>query len=171
MLAVGAHASLDGYARKGHQGLLLGAGWEGRSLRLGVQLLAGLPARLSDEHTRLILGQHAAVLGADVPFGPTGPLGCAAGLEAGAVVFTRRTEALAAEVDAAPPSVMVALLLGPRLSARWRASTRLALEASFSAELLLGRPALGYALDGNFVPRGDGWAVRPRLGLAMVFLP
>jgi hypothetical protein len=119
----------------------------------------------------LTLGQHAAVLWADVPFGATGPMGFAAGLGAGAVVFTRRTEALSAEVDAAPSSAILALLLGPRLSARWRASTRLAVEASFSTELLLGRPALGYAIDGNFVPRGDGWAVRPRLGLAMVFLP
>ncbi|WP_163997204.1 hypothetical protein [Pyxidicoccus caerfyrddinensis] len=171
MLAVGVQAALDGYARSGHQGLLLGAGWEGDSLRLGLQLLAGLPAGLSDERTRLTLGQHAAVLWADVPLVSTGPLACAAGLGAGAVVFTRRTEALAPEVDAAPSSTLLALLLGPRFSARWSLATRLALEASVSAELLLGRPALGYGIDGNFVPRGDGWAVRPRVGLVMVFLP
>ncbi|MCY1014904.1 hypothetical protein [Pyxidicoccus sp. MSG2] len=171
MLSVGAHAALDGYARRGHQGLLLGAGWEGDSLRLGLQFLAGLPARLSDAHTRLTLGQQGAVLWADVPLASTGPLGCAAGLGAGAVVFTRRTEALAPEVDAAPSSAMLALLLGPRLTARWSPATRLALEASLSAELLLGRPSLGYAIEGNIVPRGDGWAVRPRAGLAMVFLP
>ncbi|WP_205525729.1 hypothetical protein [Pyxidicoccus trucidator] len=169
MLAVGAQAALDGYTQGGHQGLLLGAGWEGRSLRLGLQFLAGRPARLRDEYTRVSLGQYAATLWADLLLVSTGPLECSAGLGVGAVAFSRGTEALTPEVEAEPSSSMLALLLGPRLSARWSPATRFALEASLSAELLLGRPALGYAIDGNFVPRGDGWAVRPRLGLAMVF--
>jgi hypothetical protein len=171
MLAVGAHAALDGYTSGGHQGLALGAGWEGRSLRAGLQLLVGLPALLRDAYTRVTLGQSAALLWVDVPLVSTHSLEYAAGLGAGAARFSRRTEALTAELDAEPPGTLLALLLGPRLSARWRAAPRLALEASLSAELLLGRPALGYAIDGNFVPRGDGWGVRPRLAVAVVFLP
>ncbi|WP_171817886.1 hypothetical protein [Pyxidicoccus fallax] len=170
-LTVGAHAALDGYTGGGHQGLLLGVGREWRSLRLGLQLLAGLPARMWDEHTRLSLGQYAGVLWADLPLVSTGSLACAAGLGVGGVGFSRGTEALGEDVEAEPPGFMLALLMGPRVSARWSVSTRLALEASVSAELLLGRPALGYAVDGNFVPRGDGWAVRPRAGVAVVFLP
>ncbi|MFP2905177.1 hypothetical protein ACLESD_08990 [Pyxidicoccus sp. 3LFB2] len=170
-LSVGAHSALDGYTRSGHQGLLLGIAREGRSLRLGLQLLAGLPARLRDAYTRVSLGQHAATLWADMPLLATGPLTCTAGLGVGGVAFSRRTEALTPDVEAEPSSTLFALATGPRLSARWSPASRFAFEASLSAELLLGRPALGYAIDGNFVPRGDGWAVRPRLGLAMVFLP
>ncbi|MFP2924668.1 hypothetical protein ACLESO_05510 [Pyxidicoccus sp. 3LG] len=171
MLAVGAHASLDGYAKGGHQGLLLGAGWEGPSLRFRLQVLAGLPARLRDERTQVTLGQYSAALWADLPVASTGALELSAGLGAGVVGFSRRTEALAPEVDAEPSRIIPALLVGPELSARWNAGSRLAFEASFAGELLLGRPALGYAVDGNLVSRGDGWAVRPRVGLALVLFP
>ncbi|CAM4313703.1 Biopterin-dependent aromatic amino acid hydroxylase family profile domain-containing protein [Corallococcus soli] len=47
----------------------------------------------------------------------------------------------------------------------------LALEVALSGELLLGRPRLGYARDGDFVLREDGWSVRPRLGVGMVIFP
>ncbi|MCP3142581.1 hypothetical protein [Pyxidicoccus xibeiensis] len=171
MLAVGAHASLDGYTSGGHQGLLLGAGWEGRSLRLRLQVLAGLPARLRDARTQVTLGQYSAALWADVPVVSGEALELSAGLGAGVVGFSRATEALAPEVEAEPSRVIPALLVGPELAARWRAGSRLAFEVSLAAELLLGRPALGYAVDGNLVSRGDGWVARPRVGLAMVLFP
>ncbi|MFP2958701.1 hypothetical protein ACLEPN_12835 [Myxococcus sp. 1LA] len=167
-LAVGGHAALDGYTRTGHQGFMAGVGFQSGRLRLRAQLLASVPGRLRDARTELTLGQHAASVWAGLPFAVAERLDVEAGLGAGAVVFTRRTQALVAEVEAAPPGSMWALLVGPELRARWRMGARVGLEASLAGEVLLGRPELHYAIDGNFVSRGAGWAVRPRLGLAMV---
>ncbi|AEI66377.1 hypothetical protein [Corallococcus macrosporus] len=166
-LAVGGHAALDGYTRTGHQGVAVGVGFQPGRLRLRAQVLASVPRRLRDARTALTLGQHAASVWAGRPWAVTERWDVEAGLGAGAVLFTRRTQALAAEVEAAPPGSMLALLVGPELRARWMGA-RVGLEASLAGEVLLGRPELHYAIDGNFVSRGAGWAVRPRLGLAMV---
>ncbi len=170
-LGLGGHAALDGYARSGHQGLALGAGWQPGRPRLRVQLLAGLPARLRDERTEVTLGQYAASVCAGLPWALAESLDVELGLVTGVVGFTRRTAALAPEVEAAPPGTMLALLMGPEVRARWRLAARFGVETSLSAELLLGRPELRYAIDGNFVSRGDGWAVRPRLMVALVVFP
>lgn len=167
-LSLGGHAALDGYTRTGHQGLVAGVGWQPGQWRLRAQVLASVPTRLRDTRTELTLGQHAASVWAGLPWATAERLDVEAGLGAGAVVFTRRTQALTEEVEAAPPGTMVALLMGPELRARWRMGARVGLEASMAAEVLLGRPELRYAIDGNFVSRGVGWAVRPRLGLVMV---
>ncbi|QSQ27431.1 hypothetical protein JY651_22065 [Pyxidicoccus parkwayensis] len=168
--SVGGYAALDGYGQGGHQGLSLGAGWERDSWQPGFELRMGMPTRLLDEYTRLTLRQYAAVLRLERPFVSIDSLSCTYGLEAGAVVFTRRTEALAPQVEAAPASTIVSPLVGLRGAARWSPAARFALELSLAAEVLMGRPELGYAVDGNVVPRGDGAPIRPRAGLAMVFL-
>ncbi|ABF88868.1 hypothetical protein MXAN_2928 [Myxococcus xanthus DK 1622] len=167
-LTLGGHAALDGYTRTGHQGVMVGVGLQPGRWRLRAQVLASVPTRLRDARTELTLGQHAASVWAGLPWAASERLDVEAGLGAGAVVFTRRTQALTEEVEAAPPGTMLALLMGPELRARWRMGARVGLEASMAAEVLLGRPELRYAIDGNFVSRGAGWAVRPRLGLAMV---
>ncbi|NVJ06106.1 hypothetical protein HUW63_12790 [Myxococcus sp. AM001] len=167
-LTVGGHAALDGYTRMGHQGLVVGVGVQPSQWRLRAQVLASVPARLRDARTELTLGQHAASVWAGLPWAASERLEVEAGLGVGAVVFTRRTQALTEEVEAAPPGTMLALLMGPELRARWRMGARVGLEASLAAEVLLGRPELRYAIDGNFVSRGAGWPGRPRLGLAMV---
>ncbi|WP_426751263.1 hypothetical protein [Myxococcus sp. Y35] len=170
-LSVGGHAALDGYTRAGHQGLSLGAGGQPGRARLRAQLLAGWPSRLRDARTEVTLGQYAASLWAGLPWALAERLDVEAGLGLGVVGFRRHTAALAPEVKAAPPGTMLAMLLGSELRARWRLAARVGVEASVSAEVLLGRPELRYAVDGNFVSRGDGWAVRPRLGLALVVFP
>ncbi|AKQ67169.1 hypothetical protein A176_004081 [Myxococcus hansupus] len=170
-LSVGGHAALDGYARAGHQGVSLGAGWQPGRWRLRLQLLAGLPARLRDARTEVSLGQHAASAWAGWPWAVTQRLDVEVGVGAGAVVFRRRTSVLAPDVEAAPPAMTWALLTGPELRARWRWAARLGVEAGLSAEVLLGRPELRYVIDGNFVSRGDGWALRPRLHVALVVFP
>jgi hypothetical protein len=170
MLAVGGYAALDGYENGGHQGLSLAVGWEGADWRPALELRMGMPARLRDAYTRLTLRQHAAALWLDRPIASAGALRWMYGAGAGVVLFNRRTEALAPQVDAAPASNIVAPLVGLRTAARWSPAARFGLELSVAAELLVGRPALGYAVDGNVVARGDGWAFRPRVGLVMVFL-
>ncbi|NVI99562.1 hypothetical protein HV824_15730 [Myxococcus sp. AM009] len=167
-LTLGGHAALDGYTRMGHQGLVVGVGVQPGRWRLRAQVLASVPARLRDARTEVTLGQHAASVWAGLPWAAAARLEVEAGLGLGAVVFTRRTQALTEEVEAAPPGTMLALLMGPELRARWRMGARVGLEASLAAEVLLGRPELRYAIDGNFVSRGAGWSVRPRLGLVMV---
>ncbi|WAM29346.1 hypothetical protein [Myxococcus sp. NMCA1] len=167
-LALGGHAALDGYTRRGHQGLVVGVGLQPGRWRLRAQVLASVPTRLRDARTELTLGQHAASVWAGLPWAAAEGLDVEAGFGAGAVVFTRRTQALTEDVKAAPPGTMLALLMGPELRTRWRMGARVGLETSLAAEVLLGRPELRYAIDGNFVSRGAGWAVRPRLGLAMV---
>lgn len=170
MLAVGAYAVLDGYGQGGHQGLSLGAGREWGAWRPGLELRMGISGRLRDELTLITLRQHGAVLGLDRVAVSLDTLSCSYGLQVGAVVFSRRTQALAPQVEAAPASTMLAPLVGMRGAARWSPGTRFALELSVSAEALVGRPELGYAVDGKVVPRGEGAPIRPRAGLAMVFL-
>ncbi len=170
-LSVGGHAALDGYARGGHRGVSLGAGWQPGRWRLRLQLLAGLPARLRDARTEVSLAQHGASVWAGWPGAVTRRLDVEAGVGAGAVGFRRQTSALAPEVEAAPPGMTWALLTGPEVRARWRMAARVGVEAAVSAEVLLGRPELRYVIDGNFVSRGDGWAVRPRLHVALVVFP
>ncbi|GHG72458.1 hypothetical protein [Comamonas sp. JC664] len=170
-LAVGGHAALDGYTRAGHQGVSLGAGWQSGRVRLRLQLLAGLPARLRDARTEVSLGQHGASVGAGWPWAIAPLVEVEAGVGAGVVGFRRSTLALSPDVAAAPTATMFALLTGPELRARWRMAARVGVEAAVSAEVLLGRPELRYVIDGNFVSRGDGWAVRPRLQVALVVFP
>ncbi|MCY1030944.1 hypothetical protein OV207_05700 [Corallococcus sp. BB11-1] len=167
----GLHAALDGYHPGGQQGLSLGAGWAGRALRLHAQVLAALPVHLRDAYTDVRLAQGAALVWADVPFGQVGALEGSVGLGAGVAGFWRRTEALGTDVEASPSRLLAAFVVGPAVRAWWRVGSALALEVALSGELLLGRPRLGYARDGDFVLREDGWSVRPRLGVGMVIFP
>ncbi|WP_375757004.1 hypothetical protein [Corallococcus exercitus] len=168
---VGLHAALDGYHPTGQQGLSVGAGWAGRVLRLRAQVLAALPVHLRDAYTDLRLAQGSALAWVDVPFVKAGAWEGTVGLGAGVAGFWRRTEALTAEVEPAPSRLLAAFVMGPVVRVAWRAGPALALEAALSGEVLLGRPRLGYAVDGGFVLREDGASVRPRLGVGMVIFP
>lgn len=170
-LQVGLHAALDGYHSGGQQGLALGAGWAGRVLRLSAQVLAARPVHLRDAYTDLRLGQGAALVWADVPFATAGSWEGTVGLGAGVAGFWRRTEARSQDVEPAPSRLLAAFVVGPAVRVAWRLGPALALEATLSGEVLLGRPRLGYAVEGDFVLREDGWSVRPRLGVGMVMFP
>ncbi|MFB1481268.1 hypothetical protein [Corallococcus sp. RDP092CA] len=168
---VGLHAALDGYHPGGQQGLSVGAGWAGRVLRLRAQVLASLPVRLRDAYADLRLTQGAALAWADVPFVKAGAWEGTVGLGAGVAGFWRRTTARAPEVEPAPSRGVAAFVVGPAVRVAWRLGPVLALEAALSGEVLLGRPRLGYAVDGGFQLREDGAAVRPRLGVGMAIFP
>jgi hypothetical protein len=170
-LQVGLHAALDGYVPGGQQGLSLGAGWAGHGLRLRAQVLAALPVHLRDAYADLRLTQGAALAWVDVPFAKAGAWDASVGLGAGVAGFWRRTRALAPEVEASPSRQVTAFVVGPAARVTWRLSSSLALEATVSGEVLLGRPRLGYAAEGGFVLREDGWSLRPRLGVGMVIFP
>ncbi|NOK11202.1 hypothetical protein [Corallococcus exercitus] len=168
---VGLHAALDGYHPAGQQGLSVGAGRAGPVLRLRAQVLAALPVHLRDAYTDLRLAQGSALAWVDVPVVKAGAWEGTVGLGAGVAGFWRRTEARAAEVEPAPSRLLAAFVMGPAVRVAWRVGPTLALEAALSGEVLLGRPRLGYAVDGGFVLREDGASVRPRLGVGMVIFP
>ncbi|WP_404364875.1 hypothetical protein ACIHQR_31830 [Corallococcus coralloides] len=168
---VGMHAALDGYHAWGQQGLSVGAGWAGRELRLRAQVLAALPVHLRDAYADIRLTQGAVLAWADVPFVKAGAWEGTVGLGAGVAGFWRRTEARAAEVEPTPSRMLAAFVVGPAVRVAWRVAPALALEAALSGEVLLGRPRLGYSVDGEFVLREDGASVRPRLGVGMVIFP
>ncbi|MBZ4376520.1 hypothetical protein [Corallococcus sp. AS-1-6] len=168
---VGVHAALDGYHAWGQQGLSVGAGWAGRELRLRAQVLAALPVHLRDAYADIRLTQGAVLAWADVPFVKAGAWEGTVGLGAGVAGFWRRTEARAAEVEPTPSRMLAAFVVGSAVRVAWRVAPALALEAALSGEVLLGRPRLGYSVDGEFVLREDGASVRPRLGVGMVIFP
>ncbi|WP_244219700.1 hypothetical protein [Corallococcus interemptor] len=171
-LQVGLHAALDGYHPGGQQGLSVGLGWAGQRLHLRAQVLASLPVHLRDAYTDIRLTQGSALAWADVPFLEAGHWLATVGLGAGVAGFWRRTEARAAEVEPAPSRWLAAFVVGPAVRVRWRRfAAAFALEATLSGEVLLGRPRLGYSVDGDFVLREDGAPVRPRLGVGMVIFP
>jgi hypothetical protein len=171
-LQAGLHAALDGYHPGGQQGLSVGAGWTNQRLYLRAQVLASLPVHLRDAYTDIRLTQGAVLAWADVPFWGAGDWMATAGLGTGVAGFWRRTEARSAEVEPAPSRWLAAFVVGPAVRVRWRRfASAFALEATLSGEVLLGRPRLGYSVDGDFVLREDGASVRPRLGVGMVIFP
>ncbi|NVJ25706.1 FAD-binding oxidoreductase [Myxococcus sp. AM011] len=168
---VGGVMTLDGYESSGHQGLLLASGWEFRTLRIRLQVLAGLEKKLPDGRTDVKLEQYAGGLWLDTPLIEAGNLRWGVGAGLGLLIFGRSTESYFGGIIAAKPRFVPALLAGPDTSLRWRFSQLVAMEATVAADAVFGRPRLGYSEDGNFVPRNEGWAVRPRFALALVLLP
>ncbi|SEU09607.1 hypothetical protein [Stigmatella erecta] len=170
-LAVGAQAALDGYGMGGTQGVVLGAGHEGDWLRVRLQLFVGLPAAREDGRTRVGLRQQGGGVWGDATLAATPRWRWALGGGVGVVSFSRDTEARVPEVEATPSRTVFALAVGPESSLRWRMSRAFALEAAVAAEVLGGRPVLGYLEAGEFVTHSEGWAVRPRLSVTGVFFP
>jgi hypothetical protein len=172
-LMVGAQAALDGYTSTGHQGLLLGSGWEGQFLRLRFQFLAGVPDNIYDERTQVRLEQYTFGFWLDTPVLRSGPLRWGVGAGAGLLVFARTTFALFRGVEATSPRFIPSLLAGPDTSVRWLLSRRFAVEGTAAMDVVMGRPTLGYVDRNreNFVPLHQGWAVQPRLTVAFMILP
>ncbi|MFY1828899.1 hypothetical protein ACN47A_23470 [Myxococcus fulvus] len=168
---VGGLAALDGYTDSGHQGLLIGSGWEFPSARLRLLLSLSLARMLPDGRTDVKLEQYSGGLWLDFPLLELGSLRWGLGAGAGLLLFGRSTESYFQGIQAAKPRFIPALLVGPDTSLRWSFSRLLAVELSVAADAAVGRPELGYSENGNFVPRNQGWAVRPRASLALVLLP
>ena len=170
-LMVGGLASLDGYTPTGHQGLLLGSGWEFPLLRFRFQFLAGLPDTILDDRTRVKLEQYTFGFWLDAAVHRTQRLRWGVGLGAGALIFARSSFPLFRGVRAANPRFIPALLTGPDTSVRWRLSRLLAVEGTAAMDVVFGRPILGYVDDTGFQPLHRGWAVQPRVSVALVVLP
>ena len=170
-LMVGGLSALDGYTSAGHQGLLLGAGWEFPSLRLRFQFLAGLPNTLVDSRTEVNLEQYTFGFWLDTPLLRSGAWRWGVGAGAGVHVFARSTLPLFQGVRPANPRFVPALLTGPETSVRWRFSRLFAVEGTVSVDAVLGRPVLGYVDQNGFSPLHRGWAVQPRLSVAFMVLP
>lgn len=170
-LMVGGLASLDGYTSAGHQGLLLGSGWEFPALRFRFQFLAGLPSSIVDLRTEVRLEQYTFGLWLDTPLLDSSEWRWAVGAGAGIHVFARSTEPLFRGVRPANPRFVPALLTGPETSLRWRFARRFAVEGTASMDIVVGRPILGYSINSDFTPIQRGWPVRPRLSATFVILP
>lgn len=172
-LLVGAQAALDGYSPTGHQGLLLGAGWEYPSLRLRFLFLAGVPDNLYTDRIHVRLEQYTFGFWLDTPVLESGPLRWGVGAGAGLLVFARSSFALFRGVEPANPRFIPSLLTGPDTSVRWRLSRLFAVEGTAALDVVLGRPILGYEdRNGeNFTPLHRGWALQPRVTVAFMILP
>ncbi|WP_426755102.1 hypothetical protein [Myxococcus sp. Y35] len=170
-LLAGGLASLDGYTSGGYQGWLLGSGWELPRLRFRFQFLAGRPTSLVDERTEVKLEQYVFGLWLDTPLLRSGAWRWGVGAGAGILVFARTAYARLGGVEPANPRFIPALLTGPDTSLRWRFSQYFAVEGSLAMDFVVGRPILGFLASQGFEPLREGWAVRPRLSVALVIFP
>lgn len=170
-LLAGGLASLDGYASSGYQGWLLGAGWEFPRLRLRFQYLAGRPSRLVDTRTEVKLEQYIFGFWLDTPVHRSKEWRWSVGAGAAFLLFGRTAVARVGGLDTAGPRFVPALLTGPDTSLRWRFSRYLAVEGSLAADVVFGRPRIGFQGAQGFEPLYEGWAVRPRLSVAMIVFP
>ncbi|QDE93090.1 hypothetical protein BHS06_31200 [Myxococcus xanthus] len=170
-LLAGGLASLDGYASTGYQGWLLGAGWEFPRLRFRFQFLAGLPSSMVETRTEVKLEQYVFGFWLDTPVLRSGAWRWSAGAGAGFLLFGRTAFARVGGLDTAGPRFVPALLTGPDTSLRWRFSKYFAVEGSLAMDVVFGRPLIGFQGAQGFEPLYEGWAVRPRLSVAMMVFP
>jgi hypothetical protein len=173
-LIAGGVSVLDGYDSLGHQGLLLGSGWEFPSWRLRFQFMAGLPTEFTDDRRFTVrLWQYTLGLWADIPVYRSGPLRWAVGAGGGLLAFARSSYATAqtSGVDASNPRILPALLVGPDTTVRWKLARYFSVEATFALDVVAGRPILGIAERDNFQVITRGSVLRPRLGLALMITP
>ncbi|MFO0577491.1 MAG: hypothetical protein U1A78_26100 [Polyangia bacterium] len=172
LLSLGWQGTLDGQSPPGQHALSLSLGIVASRLLIRLWLHGGIPAALDDGLTRVALSRHGfalGLLGAAVRLDRLRLLG---GVLAGLCGYYRTTESLSADYEATQPSFTPALCVAPQLGLWLRPSRRapLYLELFAAAEVVVGRPRLGYADASGFVPRGELWAVQPALGLALVYL-
>ncbi|NVI99518.1 hypothetical protein HV824_15510 [Myxococcus sp. AM009] len=170
-LLVGGLTSLDGYASTGYQGWLLGAGWEFPRLRIRFQYLAGLPSSMVDTRTEVKLEQYVFGFWLDTPVLRSGEWRWSVGAGAGFLLFGRTAFARVGGLDTAGPRFLPAFLTGPDTSLRWRFSRYLAVEGSLAMDVAFGRPLIGFQGPQGFEPLYEGWAIRPRLSVALMVFP
>ena len=172
LLSLGWQGTIDGQSPPGQHALSLSLGVMASRLLIRLWLHGGVPAVLDDGLTRVALSRHGfalGLLGAAVRLERLRLLG---GVLAGLCGYYRSTDSLSADYEATQPSFTPALCVAPQLGLWLRPSRRapLYLELFAAAEVVVGRPRLGYSDASGFVPRGELWAVQPALGLALVYL-
>lgn len=167
VLDVGWQGAMDGQSPAGQQGAQVGLGWESGRWRARVQVLASLPAHLSDEYTQVALSRHAVGVEADAALVSTRRWRLGAGLGVGLAGFLRSTTAQVSDVEPTSARLLPVPYGGPQLAARWRGGAW-ALEASLAMDVLAGVPTLVYQQEGEIVVRNRLWQVQPRAGLAIL---
>lgn len=173
-LIAGGVSVLDGYDSLGHQGMLLGSGWEFPSWRLRFQFMAGLPTVFQDDRRfEVRLWQYTLGMWADFPVYRSGSLRWSVGGGAGLLVFARSSYATSPTggVAASNPRILPALLVGPDTTVRWKFSRILSAEATFALDAVAGRPILRVAERDTFDVITPGSVLRPRLSLALLVAP
>lgn len=172
VLSLGWQGTFDGHSPPGQQALSLSFGLTVSRLVIRLWGQGGLPVGIEDGVSRISLSRHGVALGV---------LGAAVQgerlrLHVGALVgmcgYYRTTDTVSAGYEATPPRFIPALCVSPRIELWLRPARRvpLYLELWAGAELVLGRPRLGYDEGGAFAPRGGPWPVQPALGLSLAYL-
>ena len=168
-VGVGWQMAADGAAPIGRHGVAIHLALDRRRWYARVAASSTPPLVDEDDRTAIRVARHAVAcaLGAPLWRGPRGVLSVEMAL--GAVVYTRSTEVLSAEVVPTPPSRTPALAIGPALRYRRALGARgIALELFASGDAVLGAPEFGYQIAGGFVPRSSVWPVQLQLGAAVV---
>lgn len=171
LLSLGWQAALDGRSPAGQHTLSLSIGVELPRLLLRLWFLGGLPAQLSDAASAVSLSRHGFALGVLGAALKRQQLRILGGVLAGLCGYYRTTESVSAGYEATAPSFVPALCLMPQLVLWLRPSARLPLqlEVLAGAEVVVGRPRLGYSETGTFVPRDELWPLQPVLGLSLIY--
>ncbi len=170
LTSVGWHGAFDGASDFGAHGLTARVGRQRGRLIVAAMVAASLPAVIEDDLTSVEIARHAAAasLGVEMWSGERAAL--SAELSVGAVGFFRSTVALSPEALPTPSRVTAALLIAPgfRLRVRPLSSIQsLWLELGAFADVVIGRPELGYETDAGFASREKLWPVQPRLELGV----
>jgi len=168
--SVGGQVALDGASSHGTYGLAARVGHKRGALRAALLIAASLPTSIDDELSSVEMARHAAALALGVDVWRPGRAVVTVEACVGAVGFFRSTVALQPEVVPTPNRVTTALLVGPGIRVLLRpieASRRVWVELGLAADLVIGRPELGYEAAGEFVPRDALWPVQPRAELAI----
>ncbi len=172
VMTLGWQVAVDGRSVAGQHALSLSLGITVSRLLVRLWLIGGLPAGLDDGQSLVALSRHGLALGVLAAVVQRPRLRLVAGVLAGLCGYYRTTEAVSAGYEAAAPSFVPALCLGPQLELWLRFGQKLPLYFALmaGAELGLGRPRLGYTDAGAFVPSGTLWPLQPTLGLSLLYL-
>lgn len=133
-------------------------------------LAAGLPEQRSHSGfgTFSVIRQHFA-LGAAGKLSRD-PVSAKVGLRAGGALYTRYTTRTVGAVRKEPARVTPAATLGPEVRLSYPGGpTRLRLDLTVAADLVLHGPSIGYEVNGDFEEVRPAPVVEPQIGLGLAF--
>lgn len=172
LLSIGWQGAFDGHSPPGQHALSLSLGLTISRLLIRLWGLGGVPVGLEDGMSRVSLSRQGFALGLLGALIQGERLRLHGGASAGLCGYYRTTDLVPAGYEATEPRFIPALCVTPRIELWLRPARRVPLyvEMWTGAELVLGRPRLGYDEAGAFAPMGGPWPVQPALGLSLVYL-